>query len=76
MAINLAWEVAPGALTDNLGTTLVVVIDDGSPCAAQLHKHARAARPVGVLGVFHCYYKWVMLLLSAVARWCGHRRRI
>ena len=68
MALLINWEVAPGALTNNRTTTLVAVVDDGTPLAAQMGRHARAVRPPGLAGVLHIAYKWLMMLLGSVAR--------
>ena len=68
MALLINWEVAPGALTNNRTTTLVAVVDDGTPLATQMGRHARAVRPPGLAGVLHIAYKWLMVLLGSVAR--------
>ena len=68
MALVINWEVAPGALTNNRTTTLVAAVDDGTPLAAQMGRHARAVRPPGLAGVLHIAYKWLVVLLGAVAR--------
>ena len=47
MALLINWEVAPGALTNNRTTTLVAVVDDGTPLATQMGRHAR---PIGRQG--------------------------
>lgn len=68
MAVNATWEVPPGALTNNVGTTLQIELDAGTPCASQLQRHAQARVPAGVVGTVQVAYKWVMLLLGSVAR--------
>ena len=68
MALLINWEVAPGALTNNRTTTLVAVVDDGTPLATQMGRHARAVRPPGLAGVLHIAYKWLMVLLGSAAR--------
>ena len=64
-------EVAPAALTDNLGTELNGVIPLTSPAAPHLERHAKGVKPAGG-GVLHVDYRFIILLIGvSSARWLG-----
>ena len=61
---------APAALTDNRGTELNGVIPLTSPAAPHLERHAKGVKPAGG-GVLHVDYRFIILLIGAVARLDG-----
>ena len=66
-SVPFTYETAPAALTDNRGTELNGVIPLTSPAAPHLEKHAMGVKPVGA-GVLHVDYRFIVLLVGAVAR--------
>ena len=67
----LTLEHDPGTLTNNIGTALNVVLDDGSMLARGLLRLSKGVRPAGVPGFVHIAYKYILLLILAVARLDG-----
>ena len=67
----LTLEHDPGTLTNNIGTALNVVLDDGSMLARGLLRLSKGVRPAGVPGFVHTAYKYILLLILAVARLDG-----
>ena len=65
--ITFSFENDPATLTDNVGTQLYGVLDTSSTLAPHLERHARATRPA-VPGVLHVEFRFILLLLGAVAR--------
>ena len=61
----LTLEHDPGTLTNNIGTALNVVLDDGSMLARGLLRLSKGVRPAGVPGFVHTAYKYILLLILA-----------
>ena len=61
-------DVAPALLADAANTQLNAVFTSATNLAQQLMYHARSVVPAGLPGVVHVPYKYLLLILGAVAR--------
>ena len=66
--IFLGYDTAPPALADAMTTTFHGVFDSTTRVAHQLTCHAKAFTPVGVPGVVHMPYKFLLVMLASTAR--------
>jgi len=66
--IFIGYDAAAPALADAMTTTFHGVFDATTRVAHQLTSHARAFTPAGMPGVVHMPYKFLLVILGAVAR--------
>ena len=67
-ALYTGLDPAPGLLADALNTQMNGVFTAGTDVARQIMSHARGVVPVGLPNVVHAPYKFLLLILGAVAR--------